>query len=778
MRLKPSGRSRHLTATLAMVFALMSMAALLVSGSIGLFFLFQSQQDAIADEQQLVAQQAAMRVAGFLQEKFSVMDAAVRLTRSGEERQRALQVLLGLQPAFRQLLLLNVKNEVLFRVSRMSKAESARLDRQLGDDPFSWVKAGRRYIGTVNVDQVTSEPLIIMAVPVTTILGEILGVLVAEVNLKFMWDLVDQLKVGESGHTYVVDSLGRLIAFGDTGRVLKGEILTHLKDVADFIDSPGRGDQSGVNISTGINGRMMVGTYVPLIEPDWAVMTELPVREAYRPVMQGAVASAGMLLVMAILAALLGVMVAQRLAIPILNLADTATRIEAGEKDLQAAMVGPTEVIRLAAAFNNMTKRLRVMLVAEAKRSRKLAQEVDKRKKTQEALRESSSVLNATFESISDGVLVVTGNGQVSHYNSRFAELWSIPDTVLATGDDAAMIDYVSSQLVDPKGFETKIKELYQSASLSEDTLHFKDGRIVERFSYPLREDGRETGRAWFFRDVTERVRLEEMMIQSEKMLSIGGLAAGMAHEVNNPLAGIQQSASVLKNRLLGDFPGNHQAADMAGTTLATIRQYLELRKLPEMLDGIDTSCERAASIVRNMLGFARKSDRVHSIQDLGALLDQTIELARTDFDLKKQYDFKRIKIVKQFDATVAPVPCDPGKLQQVFLNILKNGAEAMVETPGDPQHPTITLRILDDGEWVRVEIEDNGPGMADKTRRSIFDPFFTTKPVGRGTGLGLSVSYFIITEDHGGELGAYKAEGGGTRFLIRLPKAGLPSPR
>jgi signal transduction histidine kinase len=761
-----------------MVFALMSMAALLVSGSIGLFFLFQSQQDAIADEQQLVAQQAAMTVAGFLQEKFSVMDAAVRLTRSGEERQRALQVLLGLQPAFRQLLLMNIENSELFRVSRMSQTESARLDHQLRGDPFARVRDGHRHIGSVYVDQVTSEPLIIMAVPVTTILGEILGIMAAEVNLKFMWDLVDRLKVGDSGHTYVVDSLGRLIAFGDTGRVLKGEMITDLKAVSDFIGNPEGGDETGVNISIGINGDLVVGTYVPLIEPNWAVMTELPVKEAYWPVMRSAVILAAVLLAVAILAAHLGGVVARRLAIPILDLADTAGRIEGGELELRAMLAGPTEVIRLADAFNKMTERLRDMLDAEEERNRKLAQEIVKRKEAQEALKENSSVLNATFESISDGVLVVTGNGNASHYNSRFAEIWSIPEEVLTTGDDAAMIEFVSSQLVDPKGFETKINELYQSSNLSEDTLHFTDGRIVERFSYPLREDGRETGRAWFFRDVTERVRLEEMMIQSEKMLSIGGLAAGMAHEVNNPLAGIQQSASVLKNRLLGDFPGNHRAAEMAGTTLATIRRYIELRKLPEMLDGIATACERAASIVSNMLGFARKSDRVSANQDLGELLDQTIELARTDFDLKKQYDFKQIKIIRKYDAGVAPVPCDPSKLQQVFLNILKNGAEAMVEAKGCRGRPTLILRIQEDGEWVRVEIEDNGPGMDDKTRRSIFVPFFTTKPVGRGTGLGLSVSYFIITEDHGGELGAYPAEGGGTRFLIRLPKAGLPGPR
>jgi signal transduction histidine kinase len=121
----------------------------------------------------------------------------------------------------------------------------------------------------------------------------------------------------------------------------------------------------------------------------------------------------------------------------------------------------------------------------------------------------------------------------------------------------------------------------------------------------------------------------------------------------------------------------------------------------------------------------------------------------------------------------VAPIPCEAGKLQQVFLNILKNGAEAMTENARHPDRSRFILRVKADGSWVRVEIEDNGPGMDERTRRSIFEPFFTTKPPGKGPGLGMSVSYFIVTEDHGGEMAVFDADGDGTRFVIRLPLAG-----
>jgi signal transduction histidine kinase len=175
------------------------------------------------------------------------------------------------------------------------------------------------------------------------------------------------------------------------------------------------------------------------------------------------------------------------------------------------------------------------------------------------------------------------------------------------------------------------------------------------------------------------------------------------------------------------------------------------------------------------MLSFARKSDRVISSHDLNGLLDQTVELARTDYDMTKQYDFKQIKIFRAYDPDVPPVPCEASKMQQVFLNILKNGAEAMVSARDKTHPPSFALRVCQEDAWVRVEIEDNGPGMDEPTRRRIFEPFFTTKPVGQGTGLGLSVSYFIVTENHGGQMDAHTVDGGGTRFVIRLPKAGKP---
>ncbi len=275
-------------------------------------------------------------------------------------------------------------------------------------------------------------------------------------------------------------------------------------------------------------------------------------------------------------------------------------------------------------------------------------------------------------------------------------------------------------------------------------------------------------------RDISEYKRTQELMIQSEKMLSVGGLAAGMAHEINNPLAGMIQNASVIGNRLTNiDMPANRKAAREIGIKTDDIKAFMEKRGIGRMITAINESGRRMAAIVDNMLSFARKSDARVSSHVLSELVDKILELAGTDFDLKKHYDFKRIKIRKEYEEKLPSVPCEGGKIQQVLLNIFRNGAQAMQEAK--IEKPLFIVRIQSEKkrQMVCMEIEDNGPGMDEKTRKRVFEPFFTTKSVGVGTGLGLSVSYFIITENHGGEMSVVSTPGIGTKFIIRLPLEG-----
>lgn len=218
------------------------------------------------------------------------------------------------------------------------------------------------------------------------------------------------------------------------------------------------------------------------------------------------------------------------------------------------------------------------------------------------------------------------------------------------------------------------------------------------------------------------------------------------------------------------DLPANAEAARACGINLAALSEYLEQRKVTGMLEAARNSSLRAAKIVDNMLSFSRKGGAAVSPHDLGELLDQTVELAGSDYDLKKKYDFKQVEIVRGYATDLPVVPCEATKLQQVFLNLLKNGAQAMAEQEDRSEPPRFVLRTIREGDTARIELEDNGPGMNEEVRKRLFEPFFTTKGVGEGTGLGLSVSYFIVTENHRGTMTVESSLRVGTKFIIRLP--------
>ncbi|MBN1500373.1 MAG: PAS domain S-box protein [Spirochaetes bacterium] len=276
--------------------------------------------------------------------------------------------------------------------------------------------------------------------------------------------------------------------------------------------------------------------------------------------------------------------------------------------------------------------------------------------------------------------------------------------------------------------------------------------------------------------DVTERSKMEEVLIQSEKMMSVGGLAAGMAHEINNPLAGIMQGAQVLQLAIDPEIPKNRKIAEDAGLSLPMLQKYFEERKLFNIIDTIVNSVQRAADIVTNMLSFSRKTSANMEFVNLAEIMDRTIELAKNDYDLKKKFDFKRIDIIRNYSQPLQLVKCHSSEIQQVIFNILKNGAQAMMENSQNSETDRknrFTINIIQKVHHIIMEIEDNGPGMSEEVRKRVFEPFFTTKSSSKGIGLGLSVSYFIITENHKGTMNVNSVPGAGSKFIINLPVNG-----
>ncbi len=397
--------------------------------------------------------------------------------------------------------------------------------------------------------------------------------------------------------------------------------------------------------------------------------------------------------------------------------------------------------------------------------------DIGERKQAQSRLRRLQRLLSSVIDSMPSSLIGLNVEGKVTQWNREAETRTGIPA-------DKALGHLFTEVIPDLAHLTEKIKAAIaknQPAREERVPLAFSDKpRYHDITIYPLGIEDSDNidGAVLRIDDISERLRMEEMIIQSEKMLSVGGLAAGMAHEINNPLAGILQSVQVLKRRLLEQTGKNREVVERLGMSEQQLAAYCSERGIVKMVDGLESAGQRASKIVNNMLAFSRKSDAQFAHQDLSELLDETCELASSEYDLSKNYDFRNIEIIRDYHTGVSNVVCDGNQIKQVLFNLITNAAQAMMEGTRENE-PRLILRLAPDGDHVRIEVEDNGSGMDEETRKRAFEPFFTTKEVGVGTGLGLSVSYFIVTENHSGTIEVASSPDRGTRFTVRLPQTG-----
>ncbi len=408
---------------------------------------------------------------------------------------------------------------------------------------------------------------------------------------------------------------------------------------------------------------------------------------------------------------------------------------------------------------------------AEGRASRMVGTHADisERKQAEELLRQSEEKFARLFRLSPDAIIVVhLATEQVLDGNDAFSRMFGFKHT-------------------EAVGRTTGELGLYQNAAVRDAIFGtLRDGGQVENLEIEARrKDGAPLGCSLscqvllldgqphiltVFRDITETKKMQEMMIQTEKMLSVGGIAAGIAHEINNPLGIVLQAAQNLVQRTRPDFVKNQEAAQAIGLDLELVTNYMRMRKLDVFLEDIQSAALRASAIIRHMLDFSRRSESKRRICDLAAIADKALALAQNDYDLKKSYDFKRIRVDREYAADIPAVHCTETEIEQVLLNLLRNAAQAMAEARPPVEEPRIAIRLSRRPGSLRIEVEDNGPGMPPEVQRRAFEPFFTTKAPGVGTGLGLSVSYFIVTKGHGGAMRLESKPGSGSCFIIDLP--------
>jgi PAS domain S-box-containing protein len=342
------------------------------------------------------------------------------------------------------------------------------------------------------------------------------------------------------------------------------------------------------------------------------------------------------------------------------------------------------------------------------------------------------------IESINVGLLAVDLDGRVTRLNSALEHILDLRrDAAIGKHvEELFSADFADTlwQVLGTDGWRLKeIRNIYKlhTATLGNRSL------VLNIALAPLQDAHDQTGALVVLEDVTARNSLEEQLQQREKLSSIGLLAAGVAHEVNTPLTGVSSYTQMLLGMLSENDPKH------------------------ALLQKVRTQAERATNIVNNLLNFSRTGSATEFGQlDMKRVLDDTLQL------LEPQLRRSQIEIVRRYDPDAPAVYGNAGKLQQVFTNLILNARDAI------PEGGRITLATSgsEDGS-ITVEVSDTGIGIAPENVAKIYDPFYTTKGVGRGTGLGLAVSYGIVQE-HTGRISVESIPGRGTTFRITLPTA------
>lgn len=497
----------------------------------------------------------------------------------------------------------------------------------------------------------------------------------------------------------------------------------------------------------------------------------------------------GLIVLAFILAALLS-----RLFAPLAVLINGTKQIISGNLDCEMKTFSNDEIGELTHSFDQMRQHLKsgfiklerrnetIRLLNESLEQRvekrtaqlstsnmKLLKEIEEREAVEDKLRRLRNYLGNIIDSMPSMLAGLDEEGRVTQWNREAENLTGI-DAEKAEG---RFLNDLFPQLPVNSDLIHEAVRLREVKKLSTVEITMKDSpRYFDVTLYPLDEQSSD-GLVVKIDDVTDKKRAEELMAHSEKMLSVGGLAIGMAHEINNPLAGILQNIQVLANRLKDKLPANKRVADEAGVSMEAIEAYIRERGLFKTIEAIQSSGSRIARIVDSLSYFSRDYCPENRKENIIPIIEKAIKNVAEGDESKGPFNFSDIEIIREYEEEVVEIACKPPQIEQVLISVIRNGAQAMAaekEEANVSKESRFIVRVSRESRMCRIEIEDNGPGVDEHVYKRIFEPFFTTKAVDVGSGLGLSVAYFIVTETHGGTMNVETQPGKGANFIFRLP--------
>jgi signal transduction histidine kinase len=799
--------------------------ALVSNGLFEIWVSYRQHKDSLIQVQREQAESAATKIGQFIKEIESQVGWTTQLLWSVETiEQRRFDALRLLRqvPAITELSQVDASGKEQLRVSRLAMdVVGSGLD--LSKDPkFAEAVKNKVYYGPVYFRR-ESEPYMTLSLAGTR---RDAGVSIAEVNLKLIWDVVSKIKVGEHGQAYVVDARGRLIAHPDISLVLRNTDMTRLAQVQVAQRGATGASAEEIQTSTDIQGRRVLTAFAPVAPLGWTVFVELPVDEAYQPLIASMQRSLLVLFAALCLAALAGTFLARRMVVPIQALRAGAARLGSGDLSQRISVNTGDELEALADQFNDMAGRLEESYTGLEKkvelRTRELAQSVGELR----ALGEVTQAVNSTVDLETVLTTIVAKATQLSSteagaiyvfddanqefrlratYGLDDAAVAEIRDRHIRIGDGAigeAAVRRMPLQIPDIKNDPSTTLDIIVRAGfrallivplLGADRIV---GALVVRRRQPgefskstielLQTFGAQSvlaiQNARLFESVEARTRelgksLDELrtaqdrLVQTEKLASLGQLTAGIAHEIKNPLNFVNNFSSV-SVELIDELRQALAGAKLDNKLQAEIGEIADM--LQGNLDKVVQHGKRADSIVKNMLLHSRQGSGEHRPVEINSIVEESLNLAYHGARAEKQ-GFN-ITLEKSFDPGAGEVDLYPQEITRVLLNLISNGFYAATkrkaEANGGDYEPILAAVTKDLGDRVEIRIRDNGTGIPPEIKERMFNPFFTTKPAGEGTGLGLSISHDIIVKQHGGSIEVDTQPGEFTEFKIILPRS------
>lgn len=682
----------------------MSVLPLALFGWYGLVAARSAQVEIVQTENRAAARMVAEDLARFSAELTTPVALLARVVGAGlpqadpAERERLLHALLRDVPHLEEVAVVDRNGQELSRVSRRELTTGADLPSHAGTPLWRDLAHGRPTLGAVTLDS-DGRPLMQVGVPLTDGGGAIIG----RASLRSLVANIAAVRGSGSVRLHVLDESGRVIGDSDFSLVLAG---SHAQlPPGDTV--PYRS----------VTGEQALGASATVPGLPWQVVGETTLDRAMGPVVRLGLEFVGGALVLMALVIALSVVFGLQLTEPLERLEAGARRVGAGDLAHRVPEGGRDELGRLVTAFNAMTERI------EAQSS---------------ALQAERDRLDTVVSAIGAGLVLVDASGTIQWANQTLRQWFPGPLVGRACREVLAWNAADGRPGGHPEGAERQI-------------MVGGRPRLIRQTAYALgvAHPGAHPGapepvRLEVLEDVTERRAMEAMVRQSEKLAAVGQLAAGVAHEINNPLAVISAYAEDLGDRLREEG-----AAALDGD--GTLGGYLEQ---------LQVQVQRCKGITTNLLDFARSGATALEPVDPVAVARQTMQLVSP----RARRSGVSLRVAPEGD--VPPVRATRDQLQQVFLNLIANALDAVEAMAGTPE---IVVTAAAGPGIVRLSVADNGPGMDPATLERAMEPFFTTKPPGRGTGLGLSTCYGIIT-GLGGRMHLDSKPGAGTAVAFELP--------